>query len=214
MDQHLSVKEACKLTSKSESTIKRMIREIVADADQDDRQFIVPNHEELERRRAAKEPYVWKIDQQLLLRRFPQAASQKEGARSSPDSTSPESTDTNLTTALRDQIQSLENQNTLLVSQLDRKDGQISNLNERMRESNILMKELQQRLAIAAPAVEPTVPSTETPHEPITASEVIVKPKEGSRPKPTNKKSTPTKSSTKQKPQSKKKRTLFGILHY
>ena len=35
--------------------------------------------------------------------------------------------------------------------QLDRKDEQISNLNERMHESNVLMKELQERLAIAAP---------------------------------------------------------------
>jgi pimeloyl-ACP methyl ester carboxylesterase len=53
----------------------------------------------------------------------------------------------------------------MLVTQLDRKDGQISNLNERMRESNILMKELQQKLAIAAPAA-PADPSTPIDAEP------------------------------------------------
>jgi len=42
-----------------------------------------------------------------------------------------------------------------LETQLDRKDEQIGALNERMRESNILMKELQEKVAIAAPLTKP-----------------------------------------------------------
>jgi hypothetical protein len=70
MDQHLTVKEAVRLTGKSESTIKRLIREIVNDPGHPDRGFILPPHDDVERRRQAMEPYVWKLDRQLLLRRF------------------------------------------------------------------------------------------------------------------------------------------------
>jgi hypothetical protein len=215
LDQHLNVKEACKLIGKSESTIKRLIREITVDAHHEDRYFILPNHEEVERRKAAKEPYVWKLDRQLLLRRFPQESTTEEGSQSSEKSSSQQSAGTNLESALRDQIQSLENQNQMLVTQLDRKDGQISNLNERMRESNILMKELQQRLAITAPAPEPPVQDAETQSETIVTPVVAEEPKE--KPKSTKKKTAAAKSnskaSEKKKQQQPKKRSFFGI-HY
>ncbi len=215
MDQHLNVKEACKLVGKSESTIKRLIREVASDVNHDDRQFILPNHEEVERRKATKEPYVWKLDQQLLLRRFPHDSIEEEGSQSVNGSGKREASDSNLESALRDQIRSLETQNTLLVSQLDRKDGQISNLNERMRESNILMKELQQRLAITAPASEPPVQDAETQTETIITPVVSETPKE--KLKSTKKKTASTKSKPtsydKKKKQPKKKRSLFGI-HY
>ncbi|WP_298861981.1 hypothetical protein [uncultured Gimesia sp.] len=215
VDQHLNVKEACKLVGKSESTIKRLIREVASDVNHDDRQFILPNHEEVERRKATKEPYVWKLDQQLLLRRFPHDSIEEEGSQSVNGSGKREASDSNLESALRDQIRSLETQNTLLVSQLDRKDGQISNLNERMRESNILMKELQQRLAITAPASEPPVQDAETQTETIITPVVSETPKE--KLKSTKKKTASTKSKPtsydKKKKQPKKKRSLFGI-HY
>jgi hypothetical protein len=51
MDQHLTVTEARKLTGKSDSTIKRMIRDIVSDAKHPERSFILPSHDEVERRK-------------------------------------------------------------------------------------------------------------------------------------------------------------------
>jgi ATP-dependent 26S proteasome regulatory subunit len=54
-------------------------------------------------------------------------------------------------TILREQLASKDQQIRTLETQLDRKDEQIASLNERMRESNVLMRELQQRLAIAPP---------------------------------------------------------------
>lgn len=211
VDQHLNVKEACKLIGKSESTIKRLIREITVDAHHEDRQFILPNHEEVERRKAAKEPYVWKLDRQLLLRRFPLESIKEEGSQSVNNSVKREASDSNLASALRDQIRSLETQNTLLVSQLDRKDGQISNLNERMRESNILMKELQQRLAITAPAPAPPVQDAKTKTEtiitPVVAEEPVEEPIK-KKPAATNPK---PKTSGKKNKQQPKKRSFFGI---
>ncbi|MCA9095096.1 MAG: hypothetical protein KDA68_16535 [Planctomycetaceae bacterium] len=151
MDQHLTVTEARKLTGKSDSTIKRMIREVTADPKHSERSFILPSHEEVERRKAAGEPYVWKIDRELLRRRFD--APEPEAADDAPTaSTSGGGEHDVVLQVLREQLKSKDEQLRTLETQLDRKDEQISNLNERMRESNVLMKELQQRLAIAAPA--------------------------------------------------------------
>ena len=149
MDQHLTVSEARQFTGKSESTIKRLLREIVADPQHADRLFILPSAEEVERRKAAKEPYVWKIDRQLLLRRFPQEEAAESGGATQAG---PASTHTELVMqVLQEQLKSKDEQLRTLEKQLDRKDDQIASLNERMRESNVLMRELQQRLAIAPP---------------------------------------------------------------
>ena len=149
MDQHLSVSEAREFTGKSESTIKRLLREIVADPQHVDRLFILPSAEEVERRKTAKEPYVWKIDRQLLMRRFPQEDAAESGGVTDGG---PVMTHVELVMqVLQEQLKSKDEQMRTLEKQLDRKDDQIASLNERMRESNVLMRELQQRLAIAPP---------------------------------------------------------------
>ena len=95
------------------------------------------------------------------MKRFPPqedapAESDAVDSESKSDCESP--SDAVLIGVLRDQLQSKESQIQTLETQLDRKDEQILNLNERMREGNILMRELQDRLAIAAP-VTPTKPA-------------------------------------------------------
>ena len=61
MDQHLTVSEAREFNGKSESTIKRLLREIVGDPQHVDRLFILPSAEEVERRKAAKEPMLGRL---------------------------------------------------------------------------------------------------------------------------------------------------------
>lgn len=184
MDQYTTVREAVKLSGKSESTIKRLIHEIVNDEQHPDRSMILPTKDELERRRAAGEPYVWKIDQALLIRRFPKAESIEEGSQPSSSSKDVQQAGT-VIEVLREQLQSKDRQLQTLETQLDRKDQQIENLNERMRESNVLMRELQQKLAIAGPtstdAAETIVNSEtvstrkESPTPPKTASTTTTK---------------------------------------
>ena len=53
MNQHLSVKEAAKFAGKSESTIKRLLREITKEEKHSDRDLILPSHEEVKKRREA-----------------------------------------------------------------------------------------------------------------------------------------------------------------
>lgn len=155
MDQHLTVTEARKLTGKSDSTIKRMIREITQDANHSDRSFILPSHDEVERRKKASAPYVWRIDRELLRRRFDVGGQSDEEEKPMQHAIGGGDPDIVLQ-VLREQLKSKDDQLRTLETQLNRKDEQIANLNERMRESNILMKELQQRLAITAPAVSST----------------------------------------------------------
>lgn len=155
MDQHLTVREACNFSGKSESTIKRLIREVNARPDHPDRGMILPPPDDVEHRKKVGDPFVWKIDQDLLLRRYPNDRSGKgsEGGREPGQSSSASSDDSGaVVQILREQLQSKDSQIGTLEKQLDRKDDQIKNLNERMHESNVLMRELQARLVIAAPA--------------------------------------------------------------
>jgi hypothetical protein len=139
MDQHLTVSEARKFTGKSDSTIKRLIRDVVLEAQHPERSFILPSHGEVER--------------ELLRRRFGVGGQTTDVEESPRQVTGGRERDIVLQ-VLREQLQSKDDQLRTLEGQLDRKDEQISNWNERMRESNILMKELQQRLSIAAPVAQ------------------------------------------------------------
>lgn len=152
MSQYLTVKDATKFVGKSESTIKRLLREITATADHPDRKFVQPSYEEVEARKAAGEPYAWKIAQELLLQRYPQDTATKQGSDvNAADPAAAQATHDVIIGVLREQLQSKDRQIETLEQQLDRKDEQIGHQNERMREQNILMKDLQQRLAITAP---------------------------------------------------------------
>lgn len=156
MEQHLTVREACEFTGKSESTIKRLIREIAADPKHSDRVLILPPPEEVERRKKSGDVFVWKINQDLLTRRFPKQSASEQGTVGTTNA-SPTGGDSQvIIQVLRDQLQSKDRQLQTLETQLDRKDEQIKSLNDRMHESNVLMRELQARLSIAAPAAKPT----------------------------------------------------------
>jgi cell division septation protein DedD len=211
MDQHLSLSEARTVTGKSESTLKRLLREIVTNPDHPDRPFILPSVEEIERRKAANEPYVWKIDRQLLLRRFPAdepMTPPNRGATGGPAGAAPEDI---MLQVLRDQLESKDRQIQTLEVQLDRKDEQISNLNERMRESNVLMRELQQKLALPSPHSQASEPPVDA--KSATASQPKTAPASGPKATPTPKTSPKATPKTPSKP-TPQKRGLFGRLFH
>ena len=160
MTSFLILKEAVKYSGKSDSTLKRLIREITADPDHEDRHLIDPDHEALLAKKEAGEPYIWKIHTDLLDKRYRvEEETSEPAAAKEPTSTEGQSTVLSL---LREQLEAKDRQIETLEKQLDRKDDQISSQNERMREQNILMKDLQQRLAIAAPSQQADVISANT----------------------------------------------------
>ena len=162
MDQHLSVSEAREFSGKSETTIKRLVKEIVGEAGHPDRGYLLPPPEEIERRRASKEPYSWRIDRQLLLRRFPPDTTETASRGSRDAEPIPPQMDL-VMHVLQDQLKSKDEQLKTLERQLDRKDEQIASLNDRQQESNVLMRELQQRLAIAPPRETSEAPIVDAP---------------------------------------------------
>ncbi|MCA9062829.1 MAG: hypothetical protein KDA96_07215 [Planctomycetaceae bacterium] len=146
MDQHLTVKEAGELIGKSESTIKRLIREITTDTDHPDRNRILPSHDEVLKRREAGEPYVWKIDQTLLCSRYPSKPNEK------PDSQSTASSATATAESHNNRIIGvLEESISVLKAELEAKNRQIEAFQERQREQNLLLNNLQERILIAKP---------------------------------------------------------------
>ncbi len=104
--------------------------------------MILPPPEEVERRRQSGDPFVWKINQDLLRRRFPNEPEEQgsgvSGAfgRNGGGATSDSGA---IIQVLREQLQSKDSQIRTLETQLDRKDDQIKSLNDRMHESNVLI---------------------------------------------------------------------------
>ena len=111
----------------------------------------MPSAEEVERRKKVGDPFVWKLNQEFLARRFPKATAE-EGIGTKKTNNVVDGNSQPIIEVLREQLQSKDRQLVTLETQLDRKDEQIKSLSERMRESNVLMRELQSRLAIVAPA--------------------------------------------------------------
>ncbi|MEZ5940625.1 MAG: hypothetical protein R3C18_04485 [Planctomycetaceae bacterium] len=143
MEQYLSVKEATAIAGKSESTIKRLIREIVNTPDHQDRRFILPTSDELEQRQAAGEPYVWKIDKALLLSRFPETAKGESADQKPPAVEKAGDHSDRIITVLEQTV-------AVLQSELIEKNKQIAEFQERQREQNLLLKNFQERLPMAS----------------------------------------------------------------
>ena len=164
----LTVKEATAFTGKSTSTIKRLIREVITDPNHHDREQVLPPHEEVEERRLAGEPYSWKISEELLLSRYPQEADSNETKDSASQSGG---------VIEQDRLVSvLEKSISVLESELVAKNSQIAQFQERQREQNLLLKQLQEQLAISAPKateskVETDVVSADESASAVTADE-------------------------------------------
>ncbi|MCA8995166.1 MAG: hypothetical protein KDA88_24530, partial [Planctomycetaceae bacterium] len=67
MEQFLTVKDAAAFVGKSESTIKRLIHDVVQTVGHPDRESIQPSVDELAAKRAAGELYAWRIEREFLL---------------------------------------------------------------------------------------------------------------------------------------------------
>lgn len=157
-DEYLTIKEAAVETGKAEITVRRLVQRIVKGNDARNRAFLKPTPEELEQHREGP-PAAWRINRKFVREHF--AASEQGSGQPAP--TSHTSQDDKVVSVLRAQTESMERQ--LIV-----KDEQIKSLtmlvdslgnqlNERLREGNILMKGLQERMALPAPMPTPIVES-------------------------------------------------------
>lgn len=147
-DRFLTLTEAQQHTGKSRSTLRRFVEGIVK-ADSADRILILPTAAEVAELKENNQPFSWQISEALLDREF----------RSEAEKTSPSEADRGVTQDDRI-VTVLEKTVAVLQEELIEKNRQIAAFQERQREQNLLMKNLHEQLALAAPASHRS-PSTE-----------------------------------------------------
>lgn len=195
-ESFLTIKEAAAFTGKAEITVRRFVQKIVKGNGKRKRLLIKPSPQELTQQQGGASP-AWRINKKLLQKQF---LSEEQGSEL-PEQNDPSASQGSDSFQV---VKVLQTQNVSLEKQLGVKDEQITalttlvrslgdQLNERLREGNILMKGLQDRLAL--PETAAPVPSVlEVEHQASTPS----KPK-GSQTIPKQRRSKPSKPKRKQK---------------
>jgi hypothetical protein len=147
VSQFLTVKEAAALTGKSPSSIRRIIYPIIQDHAHPDRGLVQPSVEEATRLRLKAENFAWRLSEDLLKREIPQGSEPTKGS-ASPAAATGSGEDGALLAMLRRELdiknQQITQQSDLISKQMEL----ISGLSERLREGNILLGTLQQRLTL------------------------------------------------------------------
>ena len=159
METFLTVKEAARSTGKSPSSIRRIVYPIIHDDAHPDREHIQPTIEEVMQLRMKGENFAWRVSEELLRREIPAEADQK---KTNPNSStrSAAHAEGDLLAVLRDELQIKNQQITQQGELIARQMELINGLSERLREGNILMGTLQQRLSL---------PDGRTGNQPISA---------------------------------------------
>lgn len=139
-DRFLTLTEAQQHTGKSRSTLRRFVEGIVK-AGSADRDLILPTVAEVAELKENNQPFSWQISEALLDREFRNAA----------ERTSPSEPDRGVTQDDRI-VTVLEKTVAVLQEELIEKNRQIAAFQERQREQNLLMRNLHEQLALAAPA--------------------------------------------------------------
>ena len=141
--EFISIKEAAERYSKAEITIRRFVRTVLENAASKERKDIRPLPSEAEKLKKLKRPFAYTISADLLKKKFGADVAQAQAKKQ--DVPHP------------DFDKLIERMNSGLLEQLKVKDEQIKALNmsleqlsERQRETNVLMKILQERLLLPA----------------------------------------------------------------
>jgi hypothetical protein len=185
MTPFLTVKEAASRTGKSPSSIRRVIYPIIKNDAHPDRKYIAPSVEEALQLRVKGESFAWRLSDEFLTRAIPVEAGVEQGTPSAASRPSPHG-DGELLAMLRRELDIKNQQITVHGELIGKQMELISGLSERLREGNVLIASLQQRLALAdgrdAKTIEPMKAKTVTPAKPekgSTPSPKTPKPKRG-----------------------------------
>jgi hypothetical protein len=183
---YVTVKEAARLTGKSPSSVRRVIHPIVKNDDHPDRIHIQPSVEEARKHRMNGETFAWRLSEELLRRTVkiespPEAKHNADGgSRSSGDGHA------ELLAMLQRELDIKNHQITVQSDLISKQMELVTGLGERIREGNILVASLQQRLALNdgrdSKPTEPNKAKTVTPAKPekgTQPSSKTAKPKKG-----------------------------------
>ncbi len=137
MPTFLTVKEAARRTGKSPSSIRRLIYPIIQNDAHPDRSAVEPSPTDVQALRSKGETFAWRIRDDFLERVVP--VDPGAGKGSPAPAAGP---------AHADLLSILRRELDVKNEQIAQQATTITALNERLREGNILMGALQQRLAL------------------------------------------------------------------
>lgn len=143
----LTIKEAADRFGKAEITIRRLVRQVVRRKSSPDRRLIRPGITDAERFQKQKKPFSYSINAELLKKAYGEAM--EKVVLTLQGHTSPE--EGSLLSVFRKANEQLERQLSVKDEQIKALNQSLEDLSERQRETNILMKGLQERLLIDAP---------------------------------------------------------------
>lgn len=152
---YLTITEAVKKTQRSSSTIRRIIRSITDHPSHADRSGIEPTLKAVEAFKKKGENFTWTIREDVLIKHLPSAPAAADLGSDLVGKSSTKSS-SGMEKAV---FEILKNELALKNQQIEKQWEVIQSLNDRLREGNILMGSLQQRLAL--PVTESPAPVVE-----------------------------------------------------
>lgn len=141
-----TVKEAADLTGKSPSSIRRIIYPIIRKDTHPDRAHVQPSVEDVLKLRLKGENFAWRLSEELLRQAIPADAPEKGSDVSSGRQSG--HGDGALIDMLRHELGIKNTQIAKQAEIIDKQMELVNGLSERLREGNILISNLQQRLAL------------------------------------------------------------------
>lgn len=144
----ISIKQAEDYTGKSRSSLRRFVEAITKPENHPDRKFIEPTIDEVAEFHSANHPFSWRVSTELLDREFKKG---NEG-KVSNQAGSPQ-VDT-MVSLLQETI-------AMLNTELSEKNKQISEFQQRQRETNILIQQTTEKLVMLTEGPRRTNHATE-----------------------------------------------------
>jgi len=156
----LTIREAADQTGHSPHKIRRLIKAIADQPTHPDRALVEPSVEDVHRLTAAGVQFTWKVSEELVRRELGDVAVTPPEQKS----TAGVGDSSDLFSLFQRAIDAKEKAEARLFEQLRVKDEQIAALNERLRESNVLMASLQRQLPerTQTASVTTTTPASKT----------------------------------------------------
>ena len=139
----LTIREAAEKTGHSTHKIRRLVKAIAEKSKHADRSHVEPSSADVERLTTEGVQFTWRITEEIVRRELGDAPAASSGENFERGAGEPSGT----LSLLERAIAAHERSASQLVEQLKVKDEQIAALNERLRESNLLMGSLQKQLA-------------------------------------------------------------------
>lgn len=144
MTTFLTVREAAHRTGKSPSSIRRILYPILEGENHPDREYVQPGAEEAMQLRIKGESFAWRVSEDLLARVIPAETRETHAGMRSTGGAGDGELIAMLRTELDVKNRQINSHGELISKQMEL----ISGLSERLREGNILIGSLQQRLAL------------------------------------------------------------------